>query len=164
MRTIAYWVCGLAVLVGSFLITNWILSRNEGLNWKFTDEASLAAVAKAAGYHTSPNLAGHVDTVVQIGGGKIRANGWAVDLSGDGTPITLSAYINGHNIATFRTDGPRTDITAAVKANPKASPSATKNTQFVANFSCAAGDKLFVVATSATKSYLLLKPELLVCP
>jgi hypothetical protein len=32
MRTILYWIGGLAVLVGSFLVTNWILSMNDGLN------------------------------------------------------------------------------------------------------------------------------------
>ena len=61
MRTVAYLVGGLIVLVGSFLITNWILSRNDGVNWKFTDEASLAAAAKTAGYHSSKDLGGHVD-------------------------------------------------------------------------------------------------------
>ena len=106
MRTIAYWVGGLVVLVGSFLITNWILSRNEGLNWKFTDEASLAAAAKTAGYHSSKDLGGHVDTIVPIGDGKVRATGWAADISGDGSPITLNAFVNGRNIATFNTDGP----------------------------------------------------------
>ncbi len=90
MRTIAYLVGGLVVLVGSFLITNWILSRNDGVNWKFTDEASLAAAAKAAGYHPSKDLGGHVDTVARIDGGKVRVNGWAVDISGDGTPINLT--------------------------------------------------------------------------
>ena len=65
MRTIAYLVGGLVVLVGSFLITNWFLSRNDGVNWKFTDEASLAAAAKAAGYHLSKDLGGHVDTVAR---------------------------------------------------------------------------------------------------
>ena len=164
MRTIAYLVGGLIVLVGSFLITNWILSRNDGVNWKFTDEASLAAAAKAAGYHLSKDLGGHVDTVARIDSGNVRANGWAVDLSGDGTPISLSAFVNGRNMATFRTDGQRPDITAGVKANPKANPDAAKNTQFDRSFSCAAGDKLSIVATSATKSYLLLPPQPAVCP
>ncbi len=66
-------------------------------------------------------------------------------------------------MATFRTDGPRPDITAGVKANPKANPDAAKNTHFVASFSCAAGDKLFIVATTVTKKYALV-PQARVCP
>ena len=164
MRTIAYWVGGLVVLVGSFLITNWILSRNDGLNWKFTDDASLAAAAKAAGYHLSKDLGGHVDTVVRIDTRHVKANGWAADFSGDGSPITLMAFVDGRNIATFRTEGARADITALIKANPNANPNAAKNTPFATSFSCAAGDKLFVVAATVTKSYLLLTPQPIVCP
>ena len=164
MRTISYFVGGMVVLISSFLITSWILSRNDGVNWKFTDEASLASAAKAAGYHLSKDLGGHVDTVARIDRGKVRANGWAVDLSGDGTPLILSAFVNGRNMATFRTDGPRPDITAGVRANPKANSDAAKNTQFAGSFSCVPGDKLSIVATSTTKSYLLLPPQPAVCP
>ena len=163
MRTIAYWLGGLVVLVGAFLITNWILSTHGGLDWKFADEASLAAAAKAAGFHPAKDLRGSLDTVIRIDGGKVRVNGWAADFSGEGaSPITLAAFVNGENIATFRTDGPRADITALIEANPKVPSEAAKNTQFASSFLCVPGDKLFVVATTARKSYLLLRS--LVCP
>jgi hypothetical protein len=164
MRTVAYLVGGLVVLVGSFLITNWILSRNDGVNWKFTDEASLATAAKAAGYQPSKDLGGHVDTVARIGPGRVRANGWAADLAGDGSPIALNVFINGREVAAFRTKGPRPDITAGINANPNASPDAAKNTLFVSELSCASGDMLFVVATTAKKSYALLPPAPTPCP
>jgi hypothetical protein len=164
MRTIAYMVGGLVVLVGSFLVTNWILSRNDGVSWKFTDESSLAAAAKAAGYQPSQDMVGHVDGVVRIGDGKITANGWAADVTSNGSPITLNAYVKGRNVATFWTNGPRPDITALLKANPKANANAAKNTRFEVSFSCIAGDKFFVVATTLTKNYLLLEPRPGICP
>ena len=164
MRTIAYLVGGLIVLVGSFLITNWILSRNDGVNWKFTDEASLAAAAKAAGFAQSPDIHGGVDNVTRIDGERIQIIGWAADFSGDGTPINLTAFVDGRNKATFRTSGPRADITAGIKTIPKANPDAAKNVLFVASFSCPAGGKLFVVATTRVKNYHLLEPGSSICP
>jgi hypothetical protein len=165
MQRIGFLLGGLAVLVGSFLITNWILSKNEGLNWRFTDEASLDAAATAAGFRSSKDLSGSVDIVVRVDNKKVTAMGWALDIFGDGTPINLNAFVNGQNIAVFRTDGPRTDITEGIiKPNPKANPNSANNTQFIASFSCAPGDKLFVVATTATRSYLLLPYQPAVCP
>jgi hypothetical protein len=166
MRKIGFMLGGLVVLVGSFLITNWILSKNnEGLNWRFTNEATLAAAATAAGFHSSKDLSGSVDAVVRIDNEKVRANGWVVDLSGDGTPIKLSAFVNGLNIATFDTDGPRLDVTEKIiKPNLRANQNSAKNTQFKASFPCAPGAKLFVVATTATRSYLLLPHQPAACP
>lgn len=164
MRTIAYFVGGLVILVGSFLITNWILSRNDVPNWKFNDEASLDAAAKAAAYHKSNDLGGHVDSVIRLDAGNVRADGWAADITGDGAPVTLDIFAQGRDIAAFPTDGPRADVTASLKANPKASGSSSKNTKFTAGFACPTGEKLFVVASSPTKSYALLGPQPLLCP
>jgi len=165
MQRIGFLLGGMVVLVGSFLITNWILSNNEGLNWRFTDEASLEAAATAAGFHSSKDLSGFMEGVVRVDNEKVRANGWVVDISGDGTPIDLSAFVNGQNIATFRTDGPRPDVSETIiKPNPKANPNSANNVQFIASFSCAPGDKLFVVATTATRNYILLPYQPSVCP
>jgi hypothetical protein len=165
MQRIGFLLGGFFVLVGSFLITNWILSKNEGFNWRFTNEASLDAAATAAGFRSSKDLRGFVDTVVRIDNEKVSANGWVVDISGDGSPINLSAFVNGQNIATFRTDGPRPDITEGViKPNPKANPNSANNTKFIASFPCAPGDKLDIVATTATRSYFPVPYPPAVCP
>jgi hypothetical protein len=165
MRKIGFWVSGLVVLVASFLVTNWILSINEGLNWKFTDEASLAAAAKAAGYSPSADLAGHVDNVSRIDGKNVAISGWALDISGDGSPLDLTAFIDGGRVATFHTEGSRPDIAVGmVKANPKANPESAKNTRIESKFSCAAGDNVFIVVTTRRKNFLLLQPYPLICP
>jgi len=165
MKKVGRWIGGLVVLVGSFLITNWILSNSDSLSWKFTDEASLATEAKLAGFHTATYLAGYVENVVRIDGGLVRAAGWVIDPMGDGSSVVLDLFAKGRNEATFRTDGPRPDITALVmKTNPKASPAAANNTKFTSNFSCDSGERLFVVATTVTKGFVLLLPQPLICP
>ena len=143
MQRIGFMLGGLVVLVGSFLITNWILSKNDGLNWKFTNEATLAAAATAAGFHQSKDFNGHVDMLVRADNRDVRVGGWAADISGNGSPIALNVFVNGRNITTFYTNGPRPDISGAIKANPKANPNSAKNTLFIANFSCAAGRQAF---------------------
>jgi hypothetical protein len=165
MRRIGFLVGGLVVLVGAFLIANWILSMNGGLNWKFTDEASLDTVAKAAGYRLSPgNFIGHVEIFKRIDNGNVSIGGWALDLSNDGSPINLTAFISGRAIASFHTDGDRVDIIEAVRKTPTANPASAKNTLFASRVSCTPGDKVFVVATTASKNYLLLEPQPLICP
>ena len=164
MRAIAYLVGGLAVLVGSFLITNWVLSQNDDLNWKFTDEASLVAAATAAGFSQSPNIHGGVDNITRIDGEKVRISGWAADFSSEGSPIAVKVFVNGRSVVSVRTNGPRPDITAGIKATPKANPNSAKNTVYGASFSCKIGDKFLIVATTATKGYGLLTPQPLICP
>jgi hypothetical protein len=58
MQKIGFLLSGLIVLVGSFVITNRILSVNDNLDWNFTDEATLAAAANAAGFHLSQDFSG----------------------------------------------------------------------------------------------------------
>lgn len=164
MKKIGFWVAGLVVLVGAFFTINWILSINELPDWKFTDDASLAAAAKAAGFQPSADVIGFVDNISRIEPGKVRVAGWAADLSGDGAPITLMVFVNGHGAAFSSTDGSRPDVTAAIKANPKATSDAAKNTSFVSNFSCAADDKVVVVAVTKAKGYGPLTPNQSVCP
>jgi len=164
MNRIGLLVVGLVVLVCAFFVTDWILSMNKSLNWKFTDEASLDAAANTAGYHKSNDLGGHVDSVRRLDGGHVRADGWAADITGDGSPIAIDIYAGGRDVAALRTDGPRADVTAALKANLKASVSSSKNTKFTSDFECPTGEKLFVVASTTTKGYALLGPQPLLCP
>jgi hypothetical protein len=164
MRIVGYVLGGIIILVGSFLITSWILSTNDPQNWKFTDDASLATAAAAAGYQSSADIIGYVDGVTRIDAGKFTINGWAADISGDGAPIALTVFANGRGIASFRTDGPRPDVTAAIKTNPKANAGAAKSTQYISTLSCRSGDKLVVIATTASKRYGLLVPHPYTCP
>jgi hypothetical protein len=164
MNKIGFWLAGLVVLVGAFFIANWILSINELPDWKFTNDESLAAAAKAAGFQPSADVIGSVDNISRIEPGKVRVTGWAADLSGDGAPISLMVFVNGHGAAFSSTDGPRPDVTTAIKTNPKATSDATKNTAFVSNFSCAADDKIVVVAITKAKGYGPLTLNQSVCP
>lgn len=158
-------IAGLFAVVISFVITFWSLTDNHRLNWNVTDEVTLAAAAAAAGYRTSADMGGNVDTLVRLDTQKVIANGWAADTAGDGSPLTLNAFARGSNIAVFWTDGARPDITAGFIANyPKANPDRVRNTKFITTFSCTAGAKLLVVVTSTNKRYAWLKPHSLVCP
>jgi hypothetical protein len=107
-------------LVGAFFIANWILSLNELPDWKFTDDASLAATAKAARFQPSADLVDYVDPISRIDPAKVRPEGLAADLSSDGAPMTLMVFVNGHGAAYFHTDGARPDVNASIKANPRA--------------------------------------------
>lgn len=171
MPRIGLWLSGLVVLICSFLITNWILLKPRlldvtgRLDWTFTDEKSLDTVANAAGFHASKDLTGHIDNMARLDARQIRMSGWALDISGDGSPLIVNVFSKAHNIATFRTDGSRPDIASAIeKGTIKATPASAKNTQILTNVPCAPKDKLFVVITTKAKAYSLLTQEPLVCP
>lgn len=164
MNRIGFWVAGVVVLVGAVFITNWILSLNKLPDWEFTDDASLAAAANAAGFQPSADIVGFVDSISRIDPAKVRAEGWAADLSSDGAPMTLMVFVNGHGAAYSHTDGARPDVTASIMANPKANPDASKNTKYASIFSCAVGDKFFVVAITKDKRYAPLIPHPHICP
>jgi hypothetical protein len=165
MNKVGFFVIALVVLIGGFFVTNWILSINQPVpDWKFTDDASLAVAAKAAGFRSSADIIGYVDSVSRIDPGNVTVGGWAANLSGDGAPMTLMVFVDGHRAAYFRTDGARPDVTALIKGNPQANPDASKNTLYASSFSCPVGGQFFVVAITKDKRYAPLITHPHICP
>ncbi len=75
------------------------------------DNASLASAARAAKLVPVDTVRGHIDETSRLPDGQVRMAGWAANLLGDGTPLTVIAFAAGRGTVLGRTDGPRDDVT-----------------------------------------------------
>jgi hypothetical protein len=153
----------IAVLVGSFFGTLWILNVTLGIsdselqpattlgNASISDDASLEAAAKAAGFEPSSKMTGNVESLTRLSPDQVKIAGWVTDLGGDGNPIDVIGFSEKKRIFHTQTNGGRPDITAALKLAPGAP--AARNVLFVITASCHAGEKVIVAAFTQSKKY-----------
>jgi hypothetical protein len=172
MRRAFGFLIGIAVLAGSFFGTLWILKVSEGItgsesplavtleNASISDDASLEAAAKAAGFEASSNIRGVVDSFTRLSPDQVRIAGWVTDLGGDGNPIDVIGFSENKSLFHTQTNGERPDVTAFFKLAPGAP--AARNVMFVITTSCHAGGKIIVAAFTQSKKYAPMNPQ--ICP
>ena len=78
--------------------------------------------------------------------------GWAADLAGQGTPITVLVFVNGRNALGTQTKGPRPDVAQALNL----SEAGASNVAFEGALSCIPGEPLLVVAVTPNDFYAAL--------
>jgi hypothetical protein len=85
---------GLFVLIGSFLLTFWLVGTGASIspvanlaNSQVSDDESLSDAAISAGLRPSLSLKGAVDQLARLNETQIRITGWSADSNGNGAPI-----------------------------------------------------------------------------
>jgi len=117
------------------------------------NNASLASAARAADLVPLEDVRGNIDAINRLPDGQVRIVGWAVNLSGDGTPLTLIAFTGGRGTLLGKTDGPREDVTKALGLSAKAA----KNVQIAGLVQCERGEVIVVVAIDKDSVYAPIK-------
>jgi hypothetical protein len=160
-------VLGITALVSSFFLTLWLtapgmppankaeppsLAAEILAAYLVPDERILRAAAKAAGLQPSDKLRGFIDEVARLDRRQVKIRGWAADLAGQGTPITVLVFANGRNTLGIETRGPRPDVAQALNL----SGAGASNVAFEGRLSCAPGEPLFVVAVTQNNFYAAL--------
>jgi hypothetical protein len=90
---------------------------------------------------------------------RIRVRGWAAEIGGSGSPITILGFVNGAKVLTVQTRGERPDVAAALNL----SIFAAKDVSFDGTLTCRRGQQLVIVAVTASNKYVL-HPHRLFCP
>jgi len=170
-------VLGIGALVSSFLLTLWLtapgtLPANKAepptleaqvlAGYLVPDERILTAAAKAAGLQPSDKLRGFIDEIARLDTAQVKIRGWAADLAGEGTPITVLVFANGRNTFEKQTNGPRSDVAQDLNL----SKVAASNVAFEGGLSCIPGEPLLVVAITRKNFYAALNQAArpLICP
>jgi hypothetical protein len=155
-------------LVGSFFITLWLtgpdktnpanagakldpierLTRSQVYN-----NATLASAARAANLVPLEDVRGHIDEMSRLPDDHVPIMGWAVNLSGDGTPLTLIAFAGGRGTLLGKTDGPREDVTKALGL----SATVARHVKIAALVQCERGEVVGVVVIGKDGVYAPIK-------
>jgi hypothetical protein len=161
-------VAAAASLVASFFITLWLTepdtinSANAGAKLdpverlrrsQVYNNASLASAARAANLVPLEDVRGNIDEIRRLPEGQVRIVGWAVNLSGDGSPLTLVAFTGGRGTLLGKTDGPREDVTKALGL----SATAAKHVKIETLVQCERGEVVGVVAIDKDGAYAPIK-------
>lgn len=119
--------------------------------------ASLMAAARKAGLRRS-DVNAIVDEIRRIDDGRVNIRGWAAEIGGNGSPLTILGFIDGANVFETKTRGERPDVTRALKL----SAVAARNVAFEDTLVCRRGQKLIIAATTVSNRYFLLNGW--ICP
>jgi hypothetical protein len=99
------------------------------------------------------------DEIRSVDQARIRVRGWAAEIGGSGSPITILGFVNGAKVLTVQTRGERPDVAAALNL----SIFAAKDVSFDGTLTCRRGQQLVIVAVTASNKYVL-HPHRLFCP
>jgi hypothetical protein len=114
-----------------------------------SDLRTLMGAVKVAGLKGSPDVKGAIDEVTRIDNDQIALRGWAVDIGNSQEPLTVMAFVDGHNSLTMEANGRRD---AAVNVTGLAANDAV-NVAFAGRLRCGKGQKLIVVAVARNDAY-----------
>jgi hypothetical protein len=146
-----------ASLFGSFFITLWLIAR-PGLpapnvplpqfkpetlkTVAASSNADLLAKLSASGLREDSSVVGHIDQFTKGSDRSVHIAGWAFDQYGNGTPLTISFYVDGETRLTVNSADPRDDVANAFNL-PK---NVTTNIGFSGTFTCEPTAQALVLA------------------
>lgn len=107
------------------------------------------AAVKAAGLKGTPDVKGAIDKITRVDGDQIMLKGWAAEIGGSNGPLTVLAFVDGHNSLMVETRGGRQDIANALGL----SETASADISFEGRLKCSKGQKLIVVAIARNDVY-----------
>lgn len=144
-----------ASLFGSFFITLWLTAppdvppvyRPETLKTiAGTSNGDLIEKLSASGFNLDSGITGQVELFARLPDKSVRIAGWAVDpWFGDGSPLTISVYIEGQLRLTVSTAGSRDDVTRQLNL----AGNVARNVAFSGTLSCETLAQPLVIAVSA---------------
>jgi hypothetical protein len=114
-----------------------------------SDLKTLMGAVKVAGLKGSPDVKGAIDEATRIDNDQIAVRGWAVDIGNSQEPLTVMAFVDGHNSLTMEANGRRD---TAINVAGLAASDAT-NVVFAGRLKCSKGQKLIVVAVTQNDTY-----------
>jgi hypothetical protein len=156
------WVLGLAFAIAAFFITLW-LSEPEpppgsGIAMLAKSpvggSSELLAAIDAAGLTRSEFVRGNIDTITRRDGDHVAIFGWAAQVNGAGSPLSLMAFPDAQHVFTVETKGERADVTSALRLNSDAAA----NVAFEFVVSCKPGQHVMVIAATQTNLFAPLEP------
>jgi len=172
MRPAAYIGMLAVVLVGSFVLTLWLVGKeatspgptdsrsySERLaSQQLSNYGDLSRLTDTLGMKRSSQMKGNVDAIRRTNDHEVMMLGWFADPDGDATPLTIAVFVSGSIAATAQTKGERPDVTQLLGL----SFGAEKNVRFDVLFTCSKGHQPVVVVLGSNKMYLpLISPP---CP
>ena len=166
MRRATYIGVLVAAMLGSFLLTLWLIdtkissppatdgrSDSERLaNRQVFKYADLNPVAGDLELKRSSQMNGSIDGINRINDREVKISGWLADPDGDATPLNIVVFVSGPVAATTRTKGERPDVTRLMGL----SFGAEKNVTFEVSFGCPIGNQPVVVGLGTNKKYFPL--------
>jgi protein-S-isoprenylcysteine O-methyltransferase Ste14 len=120
--------------------------------------ASVPAAAKKAGLRESSSIRGFVEEIRRRDDGRVNFRGWAAEIGGDGSPLTILAFIDGAKVFEAKTKGELPNVTQVLNL----SAAAARNVTFEDTLACRRGKRLIIVATTVGNGYALF--DRLLCP
>ena len=155
-------------LFGSFFMTLWLTEPPDlPLAVRATtletltgsNNNDLLAKLTAAGFHSDEAILGKIDQFSKEPDDSLRIGGWALDRSGDGSPLIVSLYVNGRPRLSVKTKGRHAEVTKNFNLPDKL----INNVGFSGTFSCPpAADGMILVISPSDARYARLNP--LRCP
>jgi hypothetical protein len=150
-------VAGGLAFVTSFIVVMQLTKPPEPANAAIislarssvSDFSTLMAAVKAAGLRGSPDMTGRIDEMRRRSADDVALRGWAAQLGGNGSPITVMVFVEGRNQLTMETKGRRPDVTDALAP----SGNAVANVAFEGDLACSRGEKVIVVAVAQSGLY-----------
>jgi len=160
------WFLGGTLAIVAFFITLWLtepeLPPGSGIaalaQTPVTGSAALRTAIDAAGLARSEHVRGNIDTFKRLDGDRVSMNGWAAQVNGAGSPLSVMAFPDAGHVFKAETKGDRPDVAAALRL----SSGAAANIAFELVLSCKPGQHVLVVA--ATQSNLFAPLEAPACP
>ena len=110
---------------------------------------SLMAAVKVARLRGAPDVKGAIEELTRLDDDHVTLKGWATDVSGGSSPLTVMVFVDGRNTLTMETAGRRPQIGEALGL----SDAAAANVSFQGNLTCSRGQKLIVVAVAPSDVY-----------
>src|SRR6266852_7380543 len=110
--------------VVSFFLTLWLMEpvrdpKTVGpaalAGASISDEATLTLAAKAAGLSLSDDIKGHAATITRTSAWEATLTGWVADINGDGSPLSIFAYVNGRAEPVIMTRDANNDVADILK-------------------------------------------------
>jgi hypothetical protein len=157
MPTPFTWIAGAIMFIASFLIvvrmTRPTLTPNHKIEQlaasQVSDFGSLMKAVKAAGLKGGRDVRGSLDEIKRVSELQVQVKGWAADIAGDGSPLTILAFAGGRNRLMVETSGQHPDIGALVGLSGRLA----ENVAFYGLLSCNRGEKILIVAVTSGNSY-----------
>jgi hypothetical protein len=160
------WLLGGALGISAFFVTLWLTEPppppGSGIallaKTPVGGSAELLAAIDTAGLTRSEFVRGNIDEIKRLDGRQVAISGWAAQVNGAGSPLSIMAFPDAQHVIAVETRGERDDVTAALRLNSEAKA----NVAFELLLSCRPGQRVMVIAATQSNTFTPLEAPL--CP
>lgn len=104
--------------------------------------AAIAPLAEANAKVRARNPRGYFESVVALGGGRVRVGGWAFDPDSNAARLTVEITLGGTRVGLVSTGVPRADVARVFKVGPNQGFSGVVSVPRGARTLCATADNI----------------------